>query len=231
MDLPIEVSPGSPYLKKDFRPNREINRAEFETNDSYRTKARINPAQIYTRQANPAGATAIQPRTALELSPQNSEVSLNPQPLPPAGNTALQTQSMRGVSAARTAQVVSVPALGNSSRSVEPPAADPVPDPAVAAADSPVVEFNPPLLNDGAQLWACVDDVDNEANEQACAGLQSAQDFCLSNGYSGDLALRADGSPGLLIANAQAEVPVRSVNGDSCFGASCQVISELGCMR
>jgi len=231
VDLPIEVSPGNPYLKKDFRPNREINRAEFDTNDTYRTKARINPAQIYTRQANPAGATTIQPRATLELSQQNAEVSLNPQPLPPAGNTALQMQSMRNVSAARTAQVAAVPALGNSSRSAEPSAAEPVPALAIADADSPVVVFNPPLLNDGAQLWACVDDVADEANEQACAGVQSAQAFCQSNGHSGDLALRADGSPDLLLANAQAEIPVRSVHGDTCFGASCQVISELSCIR
>ena len=228
--LPPEVSPSTPYSKKDYR-NPEINRAEFETNRSYRTQPKMNSTQIEAHQVNPTGIIASRPGVSIGASRQSETVSLNPQPLPPAGSPALQTRAIGNIAAAKQLQVTTVPALGNSIRSATPPPVETVPELTITDSAAPTIAFNPPLLNDGAQLWACVNDIADEANDQACAGPQSAQAYCQDNGYDGGLALRDDGSPALVIDNAQPEVPVRAVNGDNCFGASCQVISELTCIR
>jgi hypothetical protein len=106
-----------------------------------------------------------------------------------------------------------------------------VPTPAVPAPPAPsVVEpdpaapvvFNPPLLEDGAQLWACVDAAAGEADADGCSGEASAQAYCqLRDAQSG---------PGLLIGDAQPGTPVRAVNHDICqSGDACRVISTLQC--
>lgn len=107
----------------------------------------------------------------------------------------------------------------------DPPSpAVPAPSPPVVVEPDPVlpVTFRPPLLEDNAQLWACVDAATAEAEAGACSGTDSAQAYCqLRN---------ADRGPAVLIADAQAGIPVRSVNGDICpHEAACRIVSELQC--
>lgn len=86
----------------------------------------------------------------------------------------------------------------------------------------PIV-FSPPLLQDGEQLWACVDAAaaEADADADACSGAASAQAYCQLRG--------AQNGPDLLITDAQPGTPVRAVNGDVCAGETCRVVSELQC--
>ena len=86
----------------------------------------------------------------------------------------------------------------------------------------PIV-FSPPLLQDGEQLWACMDAAAGEADAGACSGEASAQAYCRLRD--------AQSAPDLLIADAEPGVPVRAVNGDVCAGETCRVISQLQCDR
>ena len=60
-------------------------RAFLKNPVGYRTNPRINPADIYTRQAESANVSVL---------PQFETVSLNPQPLPPRPDPAFQTQAI-----------------------------------------------------------------------------------------------------------------------------------------
>jgi hypothetical protein len=99
----------------------------------------------------------------------------------------------------------------------------PAPPPPVVAPDIPVpVVFSPPLLQDNAQLWACVDAAARD-DAGACSSIDSAQAYCrLRDAQSG---------PDLLVTDAQPGTPVRAVNGDACVGDACQVVSSLQCDR
>jgi hypothetical protein len=104
-----------------------------------------------------------------------------------------------------------------------------VPSPAIPAPPPVVYEpaqsvlFNPPLLQDGEQLWACADAAAGEANADACSGEESAQAYCrLRDAQSG---------PDLVIADAQPDVPVRAVNGDVCAEELCRIVHQLQCDR
>jgi hypothetical protein len=106
---------------------------------------------------------------------------------------------------------------GKEGHAGTPTPPSPAPPPIIAG---PVV-FNPPLLEDGAQLWACADAAAGEADPEACSGEQSAQAYCrLREALSG---------PDLVIADAQPGVPVRAVNGDACIADACRVVVELQC--
>jgi hypothetical protein len=91
----------------------------------------------------------------------------------------------------------------------------------VPALATPIV-FNPPLLEDNAQLWACADAGAAEADAGACSGEASAQAYC---------ALRdAQSGPDLLVADARPGIAVRAVNGDVCADAdACRVVRQLQC--
>ncbi len=225
LKMPSAEARTGEYLKEDYR-NPEISRAELDTN---RSKTRINPAEINTRQINPAAANAIKPRVSPDVSASTQATSLNPQPLPPAGSPTLQTRAVGSVAAARLAQVSTAPAPMQSSRSAAPPVAA-VSDDAGADSVSTAVVFAPPLLDDGAQLWVCINDDAEDGDEQSCAGVQSAEAFCQQQGYSGGLEQRIDGTAAFSIADAQAEVPVRAINGDTCLGDTCRIVSELSCV-
>jgi len=101
-------------------------------------------------------------------------------------------------------------------------AVDPAPPPVVVEpAPAAPVTFRPPLLQDGEQLWACVDAAAGDADAGACTGAESAQAYCQLRG--------AQSGPDLLIADAQPGTPVRAVNGDACAEETCVVVSELQC--
>ena len=102
-----------------------------------------------------------------------------------------------------------------------------VPSPAIPASPPVVYEpaqpvlFNPPLLQDGEQLWACADAAAG-ADAGACSGMESAQAYCQLRDAQSEL------DP--VIADAQPDVPVRAVNGDVCPDAeACRVVSQLQC--
>lgn len=103
-------------------------------------------------------------------------------------------------------------------------AGNPVPPPppiVVEPAPAVPVVFRPPLLQDGGQLWACVDAAAGEIDAGACSGAESAQAYCQLRG--------ARNGPDLIVAEAQPGTPVRAVNGDVCSGETCRVVSELQC--
>ena len=114
-------------------------------------------------------------------------------------------------------------AAGGPASAAAPPAV-PAAAPGLAA-----VAFAPPLFDDGAQLWACVDVADAEANGGGCPGLVAARAFCRLKGLSGSLAFNAVGLPDVLIAAARPEIPVRAMNNAACEAQDCQVISEIHC--
>ncbi|MEP6633167.1 MAG: hypothetical protein ABJA62_03075 [Luteimonas sp.] len=101
------------------------------------------------------------------------------------------------------------------------PAVPPVIDVPIVAPVASVM-FSPPLLQNGEQLWTCVDAAAGQADAQGCSGEQSAQAYCRLRD--------AESVAGPSVANAQPGIPVRAVNGDVCPDAdACRVVSELQC--
>lgn len=105
----------------------------------------------------------------------------------------------------------------------------PVSRPAPPARPVPGDTFAPPLLSDGARLWACFDATQGTRKGASCQGLKAGKAFCRVQGFSGGLQTRPDGTPGLTLGGVRPENAVRAINGDRCMANDCVAISELHC--
>jgi hypothetical protein len=123
-----------------------------------------------------------------------------------------------------------ITALPADAHAPPPAAAQPAEAPRLPG-DRPMLgeSFTPPLFDDGAQLWACVDAAPDAARRGACNGMKAARMFCRAKGHSGALQQHRDGTPALTTGPTQDDVPARSVNGDVCTTNNCIVITELDC--
>lgn len=139
--------------------------------------------------------------------------------LTPASKTAAASVGI----ARRSTQASRSTAVGIMSAGQVSSPAVPAPPVVVPNVPQPVV-FNPPLLEDNAQLWACADTTARDVDAGLCSGIESAQAYCQLRG--------AQSGPDLIIADARPGLTVRAVNGDVCQDANvCRVVSQLQCDR
>jgi hypothetical protein len=108
------------------------------------------------------------------------------------------------------------------------PPADHAPPPG-ASAPADKHTFMPPLFADGTRLWACANAAQGKANGPGCKGSKAGSAYCRTQGFSGALQKRADGTPDLTLGAVRPENKVRASNGDACTTGDCVAISELHC--
>jgi hypothetical protein len=97
-----------------------------------------------------------------------------------------------------------------------------VPPPA-AAAPPPAAgdRFAPPILPDGARLWACTN-----VGDAVCDGRVESIAFCAARGLNGPT---QSSLPRMM--KVDRGMKVKNMNGASCIAHSCAVIDELTCSR
>lgn len=200
----------TPFAEVTFRtpPNPAISE-RIDVLENKKILESANPTRLTTTTLESAGAAAmVAGRSATTAQATSRSAAYRP-----------LTAGLAGTPAAPPPPVPMPPPVTPAPPpSAEPPSVVPQPDPSV-----PVV-FTPPLLEDNAQLWACLDAAAGEANAGECSGAESAQAYCQLRG--------AQSGPGLRIADAQPGTPVRAVNGDVCQNAeACRVVTELQCDR